>query len=174
MADNKTVLFVDLVKNSNQMSDNFGRYYGRAVRTQTLSTRALARHIADHNSIYGRDVIEGVLIKFSECIPELVAQGIGVKLDGLGIFYPTLQNKKNGVAAPTDFNASSDIVGVHLRFQPEGTDLDNLTYKAFKDKVQLRSRNVVEITKTTVDGKVKRSQAYTPIEQWEAPSGAVN
>ena len=169
MADNKTVLFVDLVKNSNQKSDNFGRYYGRAVRTQTLSTRALARHIADHNSVYGRDVIEGVLIKFSECIPELVAQGIGVKLDGLGIFYPTLQNKKNGVAAPTDFNASSDIVGVHLRFQPEGTDLDNLTYKAFKDKVQLRSRNVVEITKTTVDGKVKRSQAYTPIDQWVAP-----
>ena len=169
MADNKTVLFVDLVKNSNQKSDNFGRYYGRAVRTQTLSTRALARHIADHNSVYGRDVIEGVLVKFSECIPELVAQGIGVKLDGLGIFYPTLQNKKNGVAAPTDFNASSDIVGVHLRFQPEGTDLDNLTYKAFKDKVQLRSRNVVEITKTTVDGKVKRSQAYTPINQWVAP-----
>ena len=169
MADNKTVLFVDLVKNSNQKSDNFGRYYGRAVRTQTLSTRALARHIADHNSVYGRDVIEGVLVKFSECIPELVAQGIGVKLDGLGIFYPTLQNKKNGVAAPTDFNASSDIVGVHLRFQPEGSDLDNLTYKAFKDKVQLRSRNVVEITKTTVDGKVKRSQAYTPIDQWVAP-----
>ena len=169
MADNKTVLFVDLVKNSNQKSDNFGSYYGRAVRTQTLSTRALARHIADHNSVYGRDVIEGVLVKFSECIPELVAQGIGVKLDGLGIFYPTLQNKKNGVAAPTDFNASSDIVGVHLRFQPEGTDLDNLTYKAFKDKVQLRSRNVVEITKTTVDGKVKRSQAYTPIDQWVAP-----
>ena len=169
MADNKTVLFVDLVKNSNQKSDNFGRYYGRAVRTQTLSTRALARHIAEHNSIYGRDVIEGVLVKFSECIPELVAQGIGVKLDGLGIFYPTLQNKKNGVAVPTDFNASSDIVGVHLRFQPEGTDLDNLTYKAFKDKVQLRSRNVVEITKTTVDGKVKRSQAYTPIDQWVAP-----
>ena len=169
MADNKTVLFVDLVKNRNQKSDSFGRYYGRAVRTQTLSTRALARHIADHNSVYGRDVIEGVLVKFSECIPELVAQGIGVKLDGLGIFYPTLQNKKNGVAAPTDFNASSDIVGVHLRFQPEGTDLDNLTYKAFKDKVQLRSRNVVEITKTTVDGKVKRSQAYTPIDQWVAP-----
>ena len=169
MADNKTVLFVDLVKNSNQKSDNFGRYYGRAVRTQTLSTRALARHIADHNSVYGRDVIEGVLVKFSECIPELVAQGIGVKLDGLGIFYPTLQNKKNGVAAPTDFNASSDIVGVHLRFQPDGTELDDLTYKAFKDKVQLRSRNVVEITKTTVDGKVKRSQAYTPIDQWVAP-----
>ena len=169
MADNKTVLFVDLVQNTNQKSDNFGRWYGRAVRTQTLSTRALARHIADHNSVFGREVIEGVLVKFSECIPELVAQGIGVKLDGLGIFYPTLQNKKNGVAAPTDFNASSDIVGVHLRFQPEGTDLDNLTYKAFKDKVQLRSRNVVEITKTTVDGKVKRSQAYTPIEQWVAP-----
>ena len=171
MADNKTVLYVDLVKNSNEKSDNFGRYYGRAVHTQTLSTRALAKHIADHNSVYGRDVIEGVLMKFSECIPELVSQGIGVKLDGLGIFYPTLQNKPSGVATPADFNAGTDIVGVHVRFRPDGTDLDNLTYKAFKEKTQLRSRNVVTITKTTVDGRVKRTQTYTPIEQWQAPTG---
>ena len=169
MADNKTVLFVDLVQNTNQKSDNFGRWYGRAVRTQTLSTRALARHIADHNSVFGREVIEGVLVKFSECIPELVAQGIGVKLDGLGIFYPTVQNKKNGAETPADFNTATDIVGVHLRFQPEGTEMDNLTCKAFMEKTQLRTRNVVTITKTTVDGKVKRTQTYTPIEQWEAP-----
>ena len=171
MADNKTVLFVDLVKNSNEKSDNFGRYYGRAVRTQTLSTRALAKHIADHNSVFGRDVIEGVLVKLSGCIPELVAEGKAVKLDGLGIFYPTLQNVKSGVAAPADFNADTCIEGVHLRFQPEGTDLDNLTYKAFKEKVQLRSRNVVTISKQTVDGKVKRMQTFTPIEQWVAPQG---
>ena len=169
MADNKTVLHVDLVKNSNQKSDNFGRYYGRAVHTQTLSTRALANHIAAHNTVFGREVIEGVLIKFSECIPELVSQGIGVKLDGLGSFYPTLKNIKTGVASPKDFNADTCIEGVHVRFRPDGTDLDNLTLKAFKEKTQLRARNVVDITKTTVDGKIVRKKTMTPIEQWEEP-----
>ena len=32
MADNKTVLYVDLVKNSNEKSDNFGRYWPCSVR----------------------------------------------------------------------------------------------------------------------------------------------
>ena len=47
MADNKTPLRIDLVKNSNQKSDYFGHYYGRVVRVATLSTRAFAQHIAD-------------------------------------------------------------------------------------------------------------------------------
>ena len=46
MADNKTPLRIDLVKNSNQKSDYFGHYYGRVVRVATLSTRAFAQHIA--------------------------------------------------------------------------------------------------------------------------------
>ena len=37
--------------------------------------------------------------KLSECIPELVAQGYGVKLDGIGIFYPTIANVKGGADA---------------------------------------------------------------------------
>ena len=148
MADNKTPLRIDLVKNSNQKSDYFGHYYGRVVRVATLSTRAFAQHIADHGSIYTLDIVTGVLRKLTDCLIEQLAEGKGVKLDG---------------------GADQLIEGIHVRFTPEGTELDDITSKAMKKRSALQLRNVVEITKTTVAGKVKRSHTYTPIEEASDP-----
>ena len=74
MADNKTPLRIDLVKNSNQKSDYFGHYYGRVVRVATLSTRAFAQHIAEHGSIYTLDIVMGVLRKLTDCLIEQLAE----------------------------------------------------------------------------------------------------
>ena len=170
MATNKIEMHVDLVRNTNQKSDYYGKYYGRAVRTSTLNTRGLSEHISQHGSIWTVDVVEGILRKLAQCVPELVGQGVAVKLDGLGTFFPTLENKKEGASTAADFNVGENIVGVHIRYTPEGEELDRITSRAFKEKVQLSPRNVVEITKTTVEGKVKRTQKYTPIDQWVEPT----
>ncbi len=76
-----------------------------------------------------------MLTKLSECIPELVAQGYGVKLDGIGIFYPTIANVKGGAETVADFNLTQNVKGVRFRFKPDSTDLDDLTTKAFGKKV---------------------------------------
>ena len=34
--------------------------YPKAVEKQTISLRGLCNHMAEHNSIYGRDIIQGV------------------------------------------------------------------------------------------------------------------
>ena len=86
---NSVEMKVNLRKNTNEKSDQFGKYYAELERKRTLSLRGLAKHITDHGSIYTRDVVEGVLIKLTQCVPELLAQGQPVKLDGLGTFYPT-------------------------------------------------------------------------------------
>ena len=169
MATNKIEMAVDLVKNTNQKSDYFGKYYGRAVRVSTLNTRGLSEHIAQHGSVWTIDIVEGILRKLATCVPELVGQGVAVKLDGLGTFFPTLENKKEGADTVEDFDVAENIVGVHIRYTPEGEELDRITSRAFKEKVQLKPRSVVEITKTTVDGKVKRTQRYTPVDQWVEP-----
>ena len=172
MADNKTPLRIDLVKNSNQKSDYFGHYYGRVVRVATLSTRAFAQHIADHGSIYTLDIVTGVLRKLTDCLIEQLAEGKGVKLDGIGTFYPTAKNVKEGaatIADAKDMGADQLIEGIHVRFTPEGTELDDITSKAMKKRSALQLRNVVEITKTTVAGKVKRSHTYTPLEEASDP-----
>ena len=58
-----------------------------------------------------------------------------MKLNGLGIFYPTIANKKGGVASVEDFSVTKNIKGVRFRFKPDSTDLDDLTTKAFGKKV---------------------------------------
>ncbi|MBQ7420290.1 MAG: hypothetical protein IJV17_06080 [Prevotella sp.] len=120
MATNKIALKINYRKNTNMHSASYGKYYPEVDGSETLSLRGLSEHIKNHGSIYTRDIIEGVLIKMSECIPELVAQGIGVKLDGLGKFYPTAKSVRGGVAeADLKGVNSNDIVkGIHIRFLP--------------------------------------------------------
>ena len=97
----KTPLRINLRQDRNSASRTFGMWFPEVDRVGTLSTRALSEHIAAHGSIWTRDIVEGVLSQLAECIPELVSQGYGVKLDGLGTFWPTLTNKKGGMAAET-------------------------------------------------------------------------
>ena len=55
---NNIELKVNLRKNNNEKSDQFGKYYAELERKRTLSLKGLAKHIADHGSIFTRDVIE--------------------------------------------------------------------------------------------------------------------
>ena len=77
---NSIELRVNLRANNNEKSDNFGRLYPELERNRTLSLRGLAKHISEHGSIYTRDIVEGVLTKLCQCVPELLAQGQPVKL----------------------------------------------------------------------------------------------
>ena len=124
-------------KVTNPLSKVSGRYFAHVRRQPTLSTRGLAAHMVDHGLTSKADVL-AMLAKLSECIPELVAQGYGVKLDGLGIFYPTIANEKGGAEKAEDFNASVHVRGVRFRFTPDSTDLDNLTTKAYGKRVTLQ------------------------------------
>ena len=174
---NSIVMVINARKNTNSKSEAFNKWYLYVRGINPLSTRALAEHIAGHGSIYTRDIVEGVLNKFSQCIPELVAQGVGVKLDGIGIFYPTAQSEPGGLAnkaAVAGSNPNDAVKGIHVRFKPEGNKLDRLTSKAFKEKCSLQWGDFDEITKTTrgegADAVVIRTHTYTPISEYEAPA----
>lgn len=166
---NSIEMRVNLRKNTNEKSDQFGKLYAELDVNKTLSLRGLAAHIAEHGSIYTRDVIVGVLTKLSECIPELVAQGQPVKLDGLGTFYPTAKNVPGGladIAAAKATTPAAVVEGVHVRFDPDGTKLDDLTSKSFKQRCSLTWGNLIEITGTvpSATGKTQKNvYKLTPI-----------
>ena len=131
------------------------RYVAHVRRQGTLSTRGLADHMLSHGFIANKGELIKTLSMLSECIPELVAQGYGVKLDGLGIFYPSILNKKGGAATAEEFNAAQHIKGVRFRFTPDSSDLDNLTSKAYGKEVSLEGGwekdtdgNMIKIKKT--------------------------
>ena len=177
MAVNKISMGINYRKKSNSRMTGSGNYFAEVDRRETLTTRGLAEHLKDHGCLAGLDAIQAVLVKISQCVPELVAQGIGVKLDGLGIFYPTIKNKKGGATEAQmldkDYNPTSLIEGVHVRFSPESTDLDNLTSKQFLTRsVTAASLNIVKAEERTINGKTRKIRTVVSLEDFRNPGTA--
>ena len=179
MAVNKISMGINYRKKTNSRMTGSGNYFAEVDRRETLSTRGLAEHLKDHGCLAGLDAIQAVLVKISQCVPELVAQGIGVKLDGLGIFYPTIKNKKGGATEAQmldkDFNPTSLIEGVHVRFSPESSDLDNITSKQFLTRsVIAASENIVKSEERTINGKTRKIRTVVSLEDFRNPNGATS
>ena len=137
MATNTLIMSYVLKKMTNVKSPVNNRWFAHVNRQGTLSTRGLADHMIEHGLVGNRGDVVAMLAKLSECIPELVAQGYGVKLDGIGIFYPTIANKKGGADSVEDFSVTKNIDGIRFRFTPDSTNLDDMTSKAFGKRVTL-------------------------------------
>ena len=135
MATNTLTMGYVLRKFKNARSSANNRWFAYVDNKGVLSTRGLAQHMKEHGVVGNRADIENILIRLSECIPELVAQGYSVKLDSIGIFFPTIANTKGGAETPAEFNVAQNIQGVRFRFKADSTDLDDLTTKAFGKKV---------------------------------------
>ena len=178
MANEKIALGINLRQNKITGNSGYGKYYPEVDVQKTLSLLGFAKHMTDHGSVYGRDLLEGVLIKITECLPELVAQGVPVQLGGLGTFYPTAQVKKDkAVASIADMEGldPNDLVdSIHIRFLPDSSKLDNISGRAFKEACALELRNIVDTQKVTLNGKVKVLQTLVPIATAVAQTRAGN
>jgi len=168
MAKNQEILEINLRKNTNVSSRGYGKYYGFVEFKGTLTTRALAEHIASHGSLWTRDLVEGVLNQLKVCLPEKVCQGYGVQLDGIGTLYPTVGNKPGGLASIANFTNVADIIdGIHMRFTPELKELDRKTAAQFAKQVSMQQKNYVVPIYETVGGKKTRVRtAKMPIGDW--------
>ena len=167
MAKERIALGINLRQNKITGNAGYGKYYPEVDVQKTLSLRGFAKHMTDHGSVYGRDLLEGVLIKITECLPELVSQGIPVQLGGLGTFYPTAQVKKDAavssIADMDGLNPNDIVEAIHIRFLPDTSKLDNISGKAFKEACALELRNIVDTKEVTVNGKIRKMQTLTPI-----------
>ena len=141
------------------------RYFAHVRRQGTLSTRGLADHMLSHGFIANKGELIKTLSMLSECIPELVAQGYGVKLDGLGIFYPSVETTKGGSRTVENAvaNLNSLIEGVHLRFRPEGEKEEKLTSKALKEMCVFEAKDLIKTQYKMIDGKYRPYQERTPL-----------
>ena len=120
----------------NQVEDHpsNGKYFARVKTIETLNTRKMANHIAEHGSIYTPDVIFGVLEKFRSCLIEQLLNSRKVKIDGLGIFYLTAECTKGGAESPEKFNVQKNIEALHIRFLPDTEQETNISSRQFLKK----------------------------------------
>ncbi len=167
MATQKIALGINLRKNKISGNAGYGKYYPEVDRQTTLSLRGFAQHMVDHGSRWNRGDLESVLFQITECLPELVAQGVPVQLGNLGTFYPTAQTVKGaGVASVAEMdglNPNTMIKGIRIRFKPDATKQDNLCGPAFKEACSLEFRNIVDTEKVTINGKTRTVQTLVPI-----------
>ena len=165
---------INIRKNLKSNNPGYGKYYPKAVEKETISLRGLCAHMAEHNSIYGRDIIQGVLMKMSSCITELLSQGNPIKIDGLGTFVPTVESTKDGITKADllagKWNAQTYVKGIHIRFKPEGVAEDNITSRTFKDQCSLTTYGVEEKVDLTPEEEDPKKKQYvkkvTPLDDW--------
>ena len=129
-------ILYEVKQNQNSFSAAFGKWYAQIKNLETLNTRKLANHISEHGSIYTPDVVYGVLEKFRSCLLEMLLNSKKVKIEGLGTFYCTLENQKNGALKKEDFNVNKHLKALHLRFLPEQTTEENISSREFLKKAE--------------------------------------
>ena len=129
-------ILYEVKQNQNSFSAAYGKWYAQIKNLETLNTRKLANHISEHGSIYTPDVVYGVLEKFRSCLLEMLLNSKKVKIEGLGTFYCTLENQKNGALKKEDFNVNKHLKALHIRFLPEQTTEENISSREFLKKAE--------------------------------------
>ena len=146
-------ILYEVKQNQNSYSNAYGKWYGQVKALETLNTRKLANHIADHGSIYTPDVVYGVLEKFRSCLLEMLLDSKKVKIEGLGTFYTTFENQKNGAPTKEDYNVREHIKGLHIRFLPEQTTEENISSREFLKQAEFIDIDTLQTVKApTISG----------------------
>ena len=181
MATNEIKMGINLRQNKNVKNAGYGKYYPEVDTQETLTLKGFAKHMSDHGSIYTLDIIEGVLKKITQCLPELISQGVPIRLDPLGTFLPTCSVDKplNDIPDMEGADPNAVVKGVHIRFLPYGVEDENITSRRFKQEYcSLEFRNIIDTQEVTIDGKKKKVTNLTPIEtaiaKWKEANGEGN
>ena len=169
MATNKIPMNIVVRQMHNDENTSDGRWFGEILSSGTLTTRGIAKHMVEHGSTFGLSTIVGVLTALSQCVPELLSEGIGVKISGLGAWYPMLDT--NGADSPEKFKVAKHVNGIHIRFLPDSCELDNVTSKQFRKLCQMSVFGTVE--SEILPGGKRRKKVYSYVQQPDDEQGDI-
>ena len=170
MAQRKIAFPVVYKQNQNEQSSAYGKYYPEAYPPETLSLRGLIERVAFDQSVYSRDIVEGVIQKLTRVMVELLTGGQPVKWDGLGTFTPKIESVKGGVTEAQlkagSVNIRDAIEGVHIRFIPENEKGEELTSRRMKDAITFSVEGVKILTKVGVAPNQKTLVSIESLEKF--------
>ena len=103
--NNKTMIELYLSKvTETSETEQAGKLYARVSYKQAMTIQDMARHMAEHNTVFSEGSILGVLTDFVKCVREMVLNGNTVKIDNLAIFKATVESN----ALEVLYDAESD------------------------------------------------------------------
>ena len=133
-------------QNTNDGSSAYGKWFLTPYWPETLNLRGLIERVAFSQSVYSRDIVEGVITKLTEVMVELLKSGQPVKWDGLGTVTPNIHS--SGVNDTASVSVEQ-IKGVSINFIPENAKGEQLTSKKLKDLCTFDILGRIETTKKT-------------------------
>ena len=75
----------------NSETETAGKTYARVNYKESMEISDMARHMAEHNTVFSEGSILGVLTDFVKCVREQVLNGNTVKIENLAIFKATVE-----------------------------------------------------------------------------------
>ena len=145
-------VFYRLSKVTSPKAKGYGKWYPRAVITQTVDTDALATIMQRNCTLKKADIV-AVISELIETMADQLQDSKRVKLNGFGSFKIGIRGE--GADSAADFSTSKNIKGLHVLFQPEvKTDGSGLRQKTFITgcSVQEAPKNDVDTTKPANSG----------------------
>ncbi|WP_455621822.1 HU family DNA-binding protein, partial [Parabacteroides sp.] len=140
--------------------------YAKNQVTKVMSFDDFVKHISDHNGVFTRGTVKGVVSDTCSCLVEQLLNGYKVQFGELGIFSISITSEP--AATLKDFS-SDNIKAVNLLFTP-GADFENLRSKAefhlvTSRAVQAASLKAVKENMDTVDlAALKKGDSESPDE----------
>ena len=83
-------LYLSKVTESSE-TEQAGKLYARVSYKQAMTIQDMARHMAEHNTVFSEGSILGVLTDFVKCVREMVLMGNTVKIENLAIFKAAVE-----------------------------------------------------------------------------------
>ena len=122
-----------LQQNMNEnMEKCYQKWYAKPVYTETISLTDIAELI-QRNSTAKKSDAYAVLVEMVEVVSDALKSSKRVHIDGFGTFKIGISSR--GADSVEDFNASENIRGCRVLFQPEITT-DPSTHKRLKKMIQ--------------------------------------
>lgn len=106
--------------------DETPKAYAKNQVSEIWTLDKFAKHISDHNGVYSRGTVKGVISDMCECLVEQLLNGNKIQLGELGTFGISISSE--GAESIEKF-ASKNIKAVNILFSP-GADFENLIGRA--------------------------------------------
>lgn len=115
--------------------------YAKNQVTEVWNLEKFSKHIADHNGVYSRGTVKGVISDMCECLVEQLLNGNKIQLGELGTFGTSISSA--GATTVAEFT-SKNIKSVNILFSP-GPDFDNLIGRAEFNVVASRAAQIATL-----------------------------
>ena len=121
-------------QNTNRMSRAYGKWYMKALVTQTADTNEVAERIQKNASVKISDV-KAVLHELKDVLQDLLKEGYRVTLEGIGAFKPSLTSA--GALTPEECTPTKCLKKTKVIFQAESyKDATNHIVRPLVSKVK--------------------------------------